>query len=345
MSASDRARVVVVGGGVVGAATADALARAGHEVEVLERWTVGHRHGSSHGTSRIFRLSYADPRWVRMAAEALPLWQDLADGRAILQRTGGLDLGAGAQVNAAALEAAGAPFEWVGAEEARTRWPGLSLPAGADALHQPDAGLLRADLAWRALVMRALAAGATWSEGTRVVALTPREGGVRVEVEDGHRDADVAVVTAGAWSRALLAGCGIDVPVVATRQTVAYYRVPDWRAVPSLVEWGEPARYLLGAPDVGLKAGEHHVGPVTDPEEAGEPDEAAVTRITHWVRQRVPGVDPVPAAAETCLYTNTADEDFVLARHGNVVVGSACSGHGFKFAPVVGARLAALATG
>ena len=87
----------------------------------------------------------------------------------------------------------------------------------------------------------------------------------------------------------------------------------------------------------------HHGGPEVDPDVAGAPDPASVARVEAWVRERFPRVDPEPVGAETCLYTSTADGSFVLERRGRVVVGSACSGHGFKFAPVIGQRLASLA--
>ena len=101
--------------------------------------------------------------------------------------------------------------------------------------------------------------------------------------------------------------------------------------------------YALHDPLHGLKVGAHHAGTETDPDADGVPDEALVERIAAWVGERLPDVDPEPVGAETCIYTSTADESFVLERRGRVVVGSACSGHGFKFAPAVGRRLAALA--
>jgi sarcosine oxidase len=92
-----------------------------------------------------------------------------------------------------------------------------------------------------------------------------------------------------------------------------------------------------------LKSGAHHAGRVADPNVDEPPDEQLVERIAAWVGERFPDVDPTPVRAETCLYTSTEDESFVLERRGNVVIGSACSGHGFKFAPAVGRRLADLA--
>jgi sarcosine oxidase len=93
----------------------------------------------------------------------------------------------------------------------------------------------------------------------------------------------------------------------------------------------------------GLKAGAHHAGHVADPNVEEGADPAIVERIAAWLAARLPDVDAEPVAAETCLYTSTDDESFVLERRGRVVVGSACSGHGYKFAPAVGRRLARLA--
>jgi sarcosine oxidase len=93
----------------------------------------------------------------------------------------------------------------------------------------------------------------------------------------------------------------------------------------------------------GLKAAVHHGGKLTDPNALGEPDAGLIDAITEWVAQHVVLASPRAVAAETCLYTTTADESFVLERRGRVVIGSACSGHGFKFAPAIGARLASLA--
>jgi sarcosine oxidase len=101
--------------------------------------------------------------------------------------------------------------------------------------------------------------------------------------------------------------------------------------------------YSLHDPVHGLKAGAHHAGPEADPDTDTPPDPAIVERVVSWVRERFPDVEPEPVETQTCLYTTTADEHFVLERRGRVVVGSACSGHGFKFAPAIGRRLAALA--
>jgi sarcosine oxidase len=149
-------------------------------------------------------------------------------------------------------------------------------------------------------------------------------------------------VTAGAWVRDLMP----DVPVQVTRETFAYFR-RDGVAGPAIVELDEITRghgmYSLPDPVHGLKAGVHHGGPEVDPNDAGAPDPESIVRVQAWIRERFPDLDQEPVGAETCLYTSTFDGSFVLERRGRVVVGSPCSGHGFKFAPVVGRRLASLA--
>lgn len=336
------AEVVVVGAGVMGAATARALARAGRDVVVVEQFEVGHPRGSSHGTSRIFRLSYSKARWVQMAQEALPRWRELEAERStrLLELTGGIDVGAQVGAHAQALAACDAPFERLDGADAAARFR-LRLPGDADVLFQPDAGIVRAHDAWNALVASAVDAGCLVEQHTRVHGLEVHDAGVQVTTDAGRIQAAVAVVTAGAWARPLLRSAGIHLDVVASRETVAYFRLPEPPV--SVVEWDDVPRYALAAPGVGLKAGEHHAGPATNPDHDGAPDQSSVARVAAWVRERFPDADPQPIRAETCLYTNTADHDFVVRAQGPVVVGSPCSGHGFKFAPLVGERIAALA--
>ncbi len=173
-------------------------------------------------------------------------------------------------------------------------------------------------------------------------ALVPAERGVRIETDGGVIQADVAVVAAGAWARPLLAPAGIDLPVTPTRETVAYFRLADERAVPSVIDYGSRETYALTAGPELVKVGVHRSGPPTDPDEPGTADDAIVRFIAGWAAGTFRLASPDPMSVETCLYTNTADTRFVLERHGPIVVCSACSGHGFKFAPAVGRRLAAL---
>lgn len=322
-------RVAVVGAGVMGLAAAGALARDGHEVEVYEQFELDHARGSSHGRSRIFRLSYPEAEWVRFAQEAHGHWQELerAAGVQLIEYTGLLELG---ETSEAALDACGVSWEPLDAGEVERRF---GIRAEGQALLQPEAGISLAERARHILLAVARDRGATVRERSGIESLDAVE-------------ADIVVVAAGAWAKGLLAQVGIELPVVVTRETVTYFRLE--RQVPSLIEYGRgpgEAMYALRDPHHGLKAGSHMSGAPADADEPGEPDAELVEETAAWVRERFPEADPEPVGAETCLYTSTADERFVLERHGRIVVGSACSGHGFKFAPAVGARLAALAAG
>ena len=327
------AEVVVVGAGVMGLATARALAQAGRDVVVCEQFAVGNDRGSSHGGSRIVRLSYPDVRWVRLAQESYPLWRELEAevGRPLLELHGTLDLGDW-EPNQRALAACGEPAEVLDAAEIGRRFP-IRVEPGASGLFQRDGGIALADHALAALRDGALEAGAVIREGTRVESV--EENGDAV-LAGGVR-ARVAVVTAGAWAPEL---AGVD--ATPTRETSSYFSGEG--PLPSVIDTtvGAVSGYALVAPGVGLKAGLHQSGPAVDPDVAGAPDDGIAADTAEWIARRFPGLNG-PSRTETCLYTTRTDDEFLLERRGRVVVGSACSGHGFKFAPVIGARLAALA--
>jgi sarcosine oxidase len=340
--------VVVVGAGVMGTATAWQLARAGRHVTILERFDVGHSRGSSHGRARVFRFAYEDPAFVRMAIEAKPLWRELEDAvgePGILTTTGGLDVGPDLSPLRAALEQCEAPFESMSREEAGRRFSWARFRAGEEVVYHPDAGVIAADRAVSAFLRAAVESGARLLERAPALELAIHDDGASIRTPAETLHASVAVVTAGSWAKELLGRAGIDLDVTPTRETVAFFPVRDGTGLATFIEWSDRERpfYALPSPGQGVKAGAHHAGMEADPNEVGVVSEAIVGRVSRWVAERLPSVDPNPHHAETCLYTNTSDERFVLERRGPVVVGSACSGHGFKFAPLIGKRLAELA--
>jgi sarcosine oxidase len=316
-------KVAIIGAGVMGCATAWALRERGAEVAVYEQFELDHDRGSSHGRTRIFRVAYPDAAWVRFAQEAYAGWVDLDPD--VLGLYGLIELVPDpALTSVRALEECGVPYRWLDGVEVRAH--GATLPDGWAALYVPDAGVVFADRARHAFLDAA---------GVEV------ETNRRIESTD-DLDADVVVVTAGSWVRDLVP----ELPVTVTRETLAYFRRegPPALSIADLnAEKGGHAMYSLHDPVHGLKAGAHHFGVEADPDADAPPDAALVERISAWIGERFPDIDPTPVGAQTCLYTTTADEQFILERRGRVVVGSACSGHGFKFAPAVGRRLAELA--
>ena len=313
----------------MGLAAGRALRRRGHEPVVYEQFRIGHDRGSSHGRSRIFRLAYAEEEYVRLAQESLALWRELEKetGETLLELNGLLEIVRTLEESTApTLEAVGVPWERLEREEAERRYP-IHVPDGSFAMLQPEAGIVRADKA-----LNAFARDLDVREGTRVM---PDE-----------VDADVVVVTAGSWVNELVEP---PLEVRVTRETLCYFRPESDGPVPSVVSF-KPERhthdmYSLADPKYGLKVGAHHSGPKADPNVPGEPEPRLVEEITDWARCTYRLADPDPAGAETCMYTSTPDQTFVLERRGRIVVGSPCSGHGFKFAPAVGERLADLALG
>ena len=315
------ADVVVVGAGVMGLAAAWALARSGREVVVLEQFEIGGNHGSSHASSRIFRFAYDEPEWVALAQEALPLWRELEkeSGRTLLSLTGLLDASRDSAPLRAALDARDADYEILTPDETATRF-GIELE-GEVVLE------LRGGIVYATRVLGAFAAGVDVEEGVRVFDLQARHGGVRLETSAGTFDAAVAVVAAGAWATPLLDRAGIELETRVTRETVTYFSLDGVGALPSVIDWNEHTgrhAYSLATEEGLLKVGLHHSGATVDPDESGEADPEVVNAASEWVRRRYPAADPEPVYAEACLYTNIAADQFVLERHGPIVVCSAC---------------------
>jgi len=313
----------------MGLAAGRALTQRGHEIVVYEQYRFGHDRGSSHGRSRIFRLAYGEEEYVRLAQEALGLWRELEaeTGETLLELNGLLEIVTTLEESTAStLDACGVEWHRLEAGEAERRYP-VHVPDGSFVVLQPEAGIVRADKALEAFA---------------------RDLDVRYEtrVHPDDLDAEVVVVTAGSWVNELLKE---PLPVKVTRETVCYFRPENGRPIPSLVSFKPGSHthdmYSLADPVQGLKVGAHHAGPEVDPNEDGGPEPRLIEQIANWTRDTYRLAEPNPVAAETCLYTTTPDETFILERRGRLVIGSPCSGHGFKFAPAIGERLADLATG
>ena len=339
---TERADVVVVGAGLLGLATAWAL-RDRREVLVLEQATVGHARGGSHGPSRVFRLGYPDALYVQMAQLALPRWRALEaeTGSSLLDVTGQLSFGAGSDAVAVALAAAGAPSQRLSAADVVAAFP--MFAGHGPALYEPGSGVIAAAATLAAL---RTAAACEVREECAVKAITDSDP-VRVETSSHSIDANVVVVAAGPWTgtirRDLVPG-----GVHATREHVAYLQpkgVPEPH--PIFVDFSDPAVYGLPTPGNDLyKIALHHGGEMIDPDAPAEPPTArAIAALEAAARTWLPAYDPVAVEIDTCIYDNTPNEDFVLYRAGNVVVGAGTSGHGFKFGPLLGELLASLVMG
>jgi sarcosine oxidase len=343
----NRVDVLVIGGGVVGAAAALAAARAGQRVALVEAGSPATARGSSKGPARIYApAAYPDESYLELGLRALERWRELEAeaGETLLQRTGALSRGDFAEREMPALREAGVAADFLSPAAALDRF-GVALGDDAPLLHQPDAGVIHADRARRALLQTAEAAGAELHWGERV--RTMEEHGDQLAVETTRRDwaCSAAIVAAGPWSGDLLAAAGIDAGLNASVQSVAHFDLADPAARPvALIEFDGEEPFACWDPGRGMKAAFHARGPAAGSEpDRAEVEPAAIGHVVEWVDGRFPGLGAVLAEVEPCIYTNTADERFVLERNGRVVIASACSGQGFQFAPETGARAADLA--
>ncbi len=341
--------VAIVGAGLLGLAAARALTARGRDVILLEQATVGHAGAGSKGSCRIFRLGYPDPAYVTAARRAGELWRELEEesGRQLRWPTPHLTFGTGLRDVQHALQAAGAPCEPLRAAEVAERFPDIRVDGPA--LLETESAVLAADVALDALARL----GGELCTGTRVLSIADDDTHVTLHTSAGPVTARTAIVTAGPWSRGLLAPLGVLAPTTPTLEQIGYLRPtgtptrPDSGRTPIFICHEDPAPYGLPVPGSPLyKIGIHDSGDATDIDaQDRSPDRDLVDRLSRVAERLLPGYDPEPAVTERCVYDNTPDEDFIVDRIGNVVIGCGTSGHGFKFGPLLGEWLADLATG
>ncbi|MFM7320212.1 MAG: N-methyl-L-tryptophan oxidase [Armatimonadota bacterium] len=343
-------RIAVLGAGVAGAFTAWTLAMDGHDVVLIEQFAIGHEAGSSHGSSRVIRKTYPDALHTRLMEEAYPLWDQLQSraGAQWLVRTGILYIGLPEHPEmravASALDTVGVAWRRVdcGTVDAAQ---GLRWKPGEIGILQEDGGYLRAGMAVRGAVAEAERAGAEILPETKVQGLHVDRAEVLCLTSRGERRFDRVVVCAGAWMGQLLPG--LSRFLVSTRQTWGFAsRGPnDDLDAPKRV-WIDAATHWYGFPPetegAPAKIARHRPGRPVDPDRVARiVEEEERLEVASAARERLGRTGPMVDTA-TCLYTNTPDEAFILdhALEGKATIVSACSGHGFKFGPLLG-RLAA----
>jgi sarcosine oxidase len=375
VAVADRARksgmgeFIVLGAGLAGASAAWHLTLRGHSVTVLERSTPGNPEGSSHGSARIFRYAYPEQLYTDLVVRARRGWDELQrqSGRELIRVTGCVDFGElrGPEELAAVLAGAGVPHELLSRDAAGARWPQFTFDTPV--LWQPTAGVLDPAGTIEAMLELARASGRAriltdW-EATEVQTTAT---GVRVRSATGETvEGSRVVVAAGGWLPDLLPGGGLPADLVAAmpplevRQEQAFhfpYResggTPIGSAWPALIH-KSPAimTYSLpGGRDAdfrGQKLAQFNGGRViaSARDQDGQISDENRQLMVDYVQRHLPGLVPEPYAETTCLFTNTPTEDFIIDARENVVLVSACSGHGAKFAPLLGELAADLALG
>jgi len=354
--------VAVVGGGLNGLSTARHLAAMGAgRVVLLERFRLGHAFGSSHGAARVTRTTYPSAVYARLMRTAnSESWPSLeADaGEPLIHRHGGVFFGPAGGLFDGYARAMGDFTEEVTPltpAEAGRRFPAFGFEGSAAVLWDRTAGVIAAERTLRALAGLCRSAGVEIREETPVTGISPEAGSIAVATPRGTLRAERLIVTAGAWTASLVPRLAGRLTV--KRQNVGYYRLglePAAVAPDRFPVWAYLGRdendFYYGMPEFGrdgVKAARHATtsGAGDDPEGSREPSPAALEELDGFVGRLFTVPVEARVAAETCLYTNTQNEDFVLDRHPadpRIVIGAGFSGHGFKFGPLTGRILAEL---
>ena len=355
--------VIVVGLGVMGCATSYTLARNGVRVLGIDRYAPPHALGSSHGKTRMIREAYFEHSlYVPLVRRAYQLWQELgheAGGKTFLKKTGGIYIGAsdsntvkGALATAMQFRI---PHEVLSAGKLHRRFPAFAPLDEWVGVYELRAGVLFAEPIMNAYLELARHKRADFKVGEEVRAIESLNGSVRVTTSRGTYEAGQAIVAVGAWAPELLRD--LNLPLVVERQVTHWFdpsREEQHFAIDrmpvSMWEFKED-QFFYTMPDAGdgVKVGIHHGGATTTPDELNRTvssDELAY--ISDMLRRFAPFAKGHHRGSTTCLYTNTPDGHFIIDRHPSlpeVVVMSACSGHGFKFAGVLAECVAAIVAG
>jgi len=350
---------IVVGLGGIGSGAAYWLAkRLGGDVLGLEQFELGHSNGASQDHSRIIRLSYHRPHYVRLARRAYETWAvvEREAGVQIITRTGGLDVAPRvAKIPlsdyTASMDAEGVAYEHLDGPEIARRWPQWRLGDEHHGLFQADAGLADPNRANAAHQRLARARGATLLDRMPVTALRDAGGEIEVDAGGSTYRAPNVVLAADAWTNGLLGHFGRRLPLTITKEQVTYFACPDPAAFapdrfPIWIWMDEPCFYgfpTYGEP--GPKAAQDVGGRETTPAaRTFERDDEAHRRVVEFLAARLPGALGPDIYTKTCLYTMTPDRDFVLDRlpdQPNVLVALGAA-HGFKYASLFGRIVAEL---
>ncbi len=351
---------IVVGVGGMGSAAVYHLAQRGQRVLGLEQFDVPHDMGSSHGVTRVIRLTYFEhPSYVPLLARAYALWRELeqAGGEQLLHITGSIDAGAPdsfvVEGSISSCAEHNLAHDVLTSGELTHRFPGFNLPAEMMAVWQPDGGFLLPERCIVHHVLQAQASGGEVRARELVLEWQAEQGSVTVRTNRATYTAERLIFTAGAWSQSLLSLLGEN--AVPERQVMGWFQPaqPDLFAVERFPVFNAltPEGHFYGFPIYGVpgfKIGKfHHLREQTAPDdvdrECHPADEEALRSFT---QRHLTGGMGATMALKTCMFTNTPDGHFIMdhhPEHTNVVIAAGFSGHGFKFCSVVGEIVAELA--
>ena len=347
----------------MGSAAAFHLASRGQRILGLDRFQPPHQFGSSHGLTRIIREAYFEhPLYVPLVQRAYELWDALekVSGRKLFVQTGGLMIGPadGPLVSGARRSALehNLSHQILSSKELAQRFPVFKTSPETVAVLEPRAGVLFPELAIQVHLELAAAGGAQFNFDSAVIRWEPTAVGVRVHTANRSLSAKKLLLSAGSWLPSLVPD--LHLPLQVERQVLFWFEplagaasAFNPGACPIYIWEYEPRRFFYGFPNLGdgVKIGMHHEGASVQPDNLDRKVKAEEIEAARQLLERfLPSAAGALKSSAVCMYTNTPDEHFLLDFHPNhpqVLIASPCSGHGFKFSPVIGELSAALLSG
>lgn len=351
---------IVVGLGAMGSAALYELARRGLRVMGLEQHSIAHDRGSSHGQFRIIRRAYFEHAdYIPLINVAYEMWDELAErtGESLFERVGLVLFGDedGAMISRLkpVIEQCQLDIEQIEPDAISRRFDAFVVDRSMVALYEPDAGFLRVEQCVQALADAAVDCGAEIRTGVRVRSWRSNGHSATIQCDGQTYESPQLVLCPGAWANALLGDLASSFQV--RRKVQLWYRAQSQRCMASggfpvfAYDLGDHFFYGFPAENGEMKVADHcGIEVVPDPDRLDRDLRPSDQKtIDTLIAAHLPDVSPPPIRHSVCMYTMTPDEHFVLGRHpdhANVAVAAGFSGHGFKFAPVVGRAIAELVT-
>ncbi|WP_226638835.1 N-methyl-L-tryptophan oxidase [Priestia flexa] len=353
--------VIVVGAGSMGMAAGYFLAKKGQRVLLIDAFDPPHTSGSHHGETRIIRYAYGEgEEYVPLALRAKELWEELEkeSGRSFFLKTGVLSVGEETssfiQTVISSAKTYSLPLEVLNAVEIHTRFPGITVPDSFIGCFEPTSGVLKCEDAIRTYKEFALKYGAELLTNHPVKGIKVTEDSVKVHTGDNVYEGKRLVLSAGAWSKELLAKLGLNLPATPIRKTFAWFEADEkfyGEGKFPAFSFDTKSGMYYGFPSIdgaGLKLGRHDgIQQAQNPNEEMAPfNDGDRAELENLLRSYMPQVGKLKFG-KTCMYTMTPDENFIIDMHPlykNVVFAAGFSGHGFKFSSAVGEVISDLLT-
>ncbi|MCE7737294.1 MAG: N-methyl-L-tryptophan oxidase [Candidatus Heimdallarchaeota archaeon] len=359
----DHYDVIIIGAGAMGSATAYYLSKTKKRVLLLEQFHFLHKNGSSHGESRIIRRAYPEKHFADLMFHTYDLWQEIEKetGESIIYTTGGLDFGDqdNEQVKSVedACKSVGLNYEKMDSIQLRERYPILNIPDNYTGIYQPDAGIINATKAVSMFQELAKQNGVTLIDNFKVKHINVTDSNIEIVFNSDNYTCDKLIITAGAWINSILGlfDKKIQLNIDIWKLTIAYWKVKNRTAYkppsfPVFINWAED--HFYGFPiferEDFIKVGPHFKFETIDNIETKniEPNAEVAELLTNYIQTRFREIDADPIDLQSCLYTMTEDENFIVDFHPNyskIIIGAGFSGHGFKFTPLIGKMLSQMA--